>query len=119
VDVHRLEQVFRNVLENAIHACREKGTITIRCTNTEWQGEPAVRVAVQDDGAGMTDDIATQIFEPFFTTKQKGTGLGMAIVHRIIAAHAGCISAGSLKPRGSEILLILPCHTSIRNAVRF
>ena len=119
VDVHRLEQVFRNVLENAIHACREKGTITIRCTNTEWRGEPAVRVAVQDDGAGMTDDIATQIFEPFFTTRQKGTGLGMAIVHRIIAAHAGCISAGSLKPRGSEILLIIPCHTPIRNAVRF
>lgn len=119
VDVHRFEQVFRNILENAIHACRENGTITIRCTAAELQGEPAVRVAVQDDGIGMSEEIAKQVFEPFFTTKQKGTGLGMAIVQRIVTAHAGCISAGAVKPRGAEIVLIIPCHTQIRNAVRF
>jgi len=119
VDVHRLEQVFRNVLENALHACRETGTITIRCKSTEWEGQPAVCVVVQDDGIGMTEDIANQIFEPFFTTKQRGTGLGMAIVQRIITAHAGCISARAVKPCGAEIQLILPCQAQIRNAVRF
>jgi two-component system sensor kinase FixL len=118
VDVHRMEQVFRNILENAIHACGETGVITIRSSITEWQGEPAGRIAVQDDGAGMTPEIAQQVFEPFFTTKQKGTGLGMAIVNRIMTAHAGFVSAGILTPKGAEIVLIVPLRMPIRNAVR-
>ena len=118
VDIHRMEQVFRNILENAIHACGETGVITIRSSITEWQGEPAGRIAVQDDGAGMTPEIAQQVFEPFFTTKQKGTGLGMAIVNRIMTAHAGFVSAGILTPRGAEIVLIVPLRMPVRNAVR-
>jgi signal transduction histidine kinase len=118
VDIHRMEQVFRNILENAIHACGETGVITIRSSITEWQGEPAGRIAVQDDGAGMTPEIAQQVFEPFFTTKQKGTGLGMAIVNRIMTAHAGFVSAGILTPRGAEIVLMVPLRMPVRNAVR-
>lgn len=118
VDVHRMEQVFRNILENAIHACGDKGVITIRSSITEWQGEPAGRIAVQDDGVGLTPEIAQQVFEPFFTTKQKGTGLGMAIVNRIMTAHAGFVSAGILTPKGAEIVLIVPLRMPIRNAVR-
>ena len=119
VDVHRMEQVFRNILENAIHACGETGVITIRSSITEWQGEPAGRIAVQDNGVGMTPEIAQQVFEPFFTTKQKGTGLGMAIVNRIMTAHAGFVSAGILTPKGAEIVLIVPLRMPIRNAVRY
>ena len=118
VDVHRMEQVFRNILENAIHACGETGVITIRSSITEWQGEPAGRIAVQDNGVGMTPEIAQHVFEPFFTTKQKGTGLGMAIVNRIITAHAGFVSAGILTLKGAEIVLIVPLRMPIRNAVR-
>jgi nitrogen fixation/metabolism regulation signal transduction histidine kinase len=66
----------------------------------------------------MTPEIAQQIFEPFFTTKQKGTGLGMAIVNRIMTAHAGFVSAGILTPKGAEIVLIVPLRMPIRNAVR-
>lgn len=119
VDVHRMGQVFRNVLENAIHACSESGTITIQCSETEWQGETAARIAVRDDGVGMSPEIAQQIFEPFFTTKQKGTGLGMAIVQRIMVAHGGSVSAGAVVPQGAEIVLIIPVQTGVRNAVRF
>ena len=119
VDVHRMEQVFRNVLENAIHACREYGVITIHCTAAELLGHEAARITIQDTGTGMTDDIARQIFEPFFTTKQKGTGLGMAIAHRIMTAHGGAISAHAVQPRGAEIILVIPSRTLIRNAVRF
>ena len=118
VDVHRMEQVFRNILENAIHACGETGVITIRSSITEWQGQPAGRIAVQDNGVGMTPEIAQHVFEPFFTTKQKGTGLGMAIVNRIITAHAGFVSAGILTLKGAEIVLIVPLRMPIRNAVR-
>lgn len=118
VDVHRMEQVFRNILENAVHACGEAGVITVCSSLIDWHGEPAARIAVQDNGVGMTPEIAQQIFEPFFTTKQRGTGLGMAIVNRIMTAHAGFVSAGILTPKGAEIVLIVPIRMPIRNAVR-
>lgn len=119
IDVHRIEQVFRNVLENAIHTCSADGVITIHCSVIDWQGEPGIRIAVTDNGKGMSDEIADKIFEPFFTTKQKGTGLGMAIAHRIMTAHGGSISAKTIQPCGAEILLIIPSEAAIRNAVRF
>jgi PAS domain S-box-containing protein len=119
VDVHRMEQVLRNILENAIHACSDDGIISVQISAAELQGEPAARIVIRDDGVGMTPAIAKRIFEPFFTTKQKGTGLGMAIVHRILTAHAGVISAGSTSEGGAEIVLIIPTRATIRNAVRF
>ncbi|MBC7965481.1 MAG: hypothetical protein H7Z17_06080, partial [Fuerstia sp.] len=73
---------------------------------------------IEDDGSGMTQEIASQIFEPFFTTKQKGTGLGMAIVHRIMTAHGGSVMARPLEHGGSQIVLLFPRTAAIRNAVR-
>jgi C4-dicarboxylate-specific signal transduction histidine kinase len=112
-----MEQVFRNILENAIHACGETGVITIHSSITEWQGESAGRIAVQDDGVGLTPEIAQQVFEPFFTTKQKGTGLGMAIVNRIMTAHAGFVSAGILTPRAQRLCSLF--HFGCRLGMRF
>ena len=121
VDVHRMEQVFRNILENAIHACSgqsESGRVVVQCSRTEANGLPAAKISVKDNGPGMSTQVASQIFEPFFTTKQKGTGLGMAIVHRIMTAHGGSIAARSITPHGAEILLVVPLKTPVRNAVR-
>lgn len=117
-DVHRMEQVFRNIFENAIHACGDTGTVTIRCQAETLNGQPAIRVLVSDDGPGMKADILRKIFEPFFTTKQKGTGLGMAIVHRIMTALGGVISAGAGPAGGAEISLLFPCRPQNRNAFR-
>ena len=119
VDVHRMEQVFRNILENAIHASAIDGTITIQSKAIECQGESVARISIRDTGKGMTSEIAHQIFEPFFTTKQKGTGLGMAIVHRIMTAHGGSVTAAPADGLGAEIILVLPARTAVRNAVRF
>jgi PAS domain S-box-containing protein len=118
VDVHRVEQVMRNILENAIHACGTKGTITVSCKEAQCATDPAVMITIADDGSGMTQEIANQIFEPFFTTKQKGTGLGMAIVHRIMTAHGGSVMARPLEHGGSQIVLLFPRRAAIRNAVR-
>lgn len=118
VDVHRIEQVMRNVLENAIHACGGRGTITVSCKEARCGTEPAAMITIDDDGAGMPPEVADQIFEPFFTTKQKGTGLGLAIVHRIMTAHGGSITARPLERGGSQIALLIPRRTEIRNAVR-
>ena len=104
VDPSRLEQVFRNVLENSLAACRDPVEITIGCAPAEIDGHPALRVAVRDDGPEQRQ----RLFEPFFTTKTKGTGLGLSIAKRIVEAHGGRIAVGEGGGPGTEILLTLP-----------
>jgi signal transduction histidine kinase len=106
VDAFRLEQVFRNILENALAACADPVRIAIRGHATELAGQPAVRIAVRDNGPGLNPEQARRIFDPFFTTKSKGTGLGMAIAKRIVEAHGGRIAVGA--GPGAEILITLP-----------
>jgi two-component system sensor kinase FixL len=108
VDAFRLEQVFRNILENALAACRDPVRVTIACAETWLEGQPAVCVAVRDNGPGLGPEQRQRIFEPFFTTKTKGTGLGMAIARRIIEAHGGRIAVGEGTGTGAEIVITLP-----------
>jgi len=113
LDQFRLEQVFRNILENSLAACPDPVRIEVHCTEAEIGGRPAVRVAVRDNGPGLNAEQRRRIFDPFFTTKTKGTGLGMAIAKRIVEAHGGQIAGGSASrggnpPCGAEILIVLP-----------
>ncbi len=107
VDVNALEQVFRNILENAIAACPDPGEIVIRCTATTLERQEAVRVVVRDNGPGFDAEVKRNIFEPFYTTKTKGTGLGMAIARRIVEAHGGLIAVSDRSP-GAELQLTIP-----------
>jgi signal transduction histidine kinase len=107
-DPNALEQVFRNVLENAIVACPEQGRIMIRCLPVRLAGEAAIEIRVADDGPGLEADVREKIFEPFFTTKTKGTGLGLAIARRLVEAHGGSITAGEGDGAGTEILIVVP-----------
>jgi signal transduction histidine kinase/DNA-binding response OmpR family regulator len=106
VDQFRLEQVFRNILDNALAACADPVQITIHCVETSLGGRPAIRVSVRDNGPGLSLEQQQRIFDPFFTTKTKGTGLGMAIAKRIIEAHGGQISARA--GQGAELIILLP-----------
>lgn len=108
VDHFRLEQVFRNILENALAACPDPVQISVQTSETVLDGHSALRIAVRDSGPGLTSEQAKRIFEPFFTTKTKGTGLGMAIAKRIIEAHGGQIGVGNSNGRGAEIVITLP-----------
>jgi PAS domain S-box-containing protein len=109
IDPFRLEQVFRNILENSLAACPDPVRIEVRCTETFLDGRPAVCVSVHDNGPGLSAEQRQRIFEPFYTTKTKGTGLGMAIARRIVEAHGGRIAVGpSGSVRGAEILITLP-----------
>jgi two-component system, LuxR family, sensor kinase FixL len=108
IDSFRLEQVFRNIFENALAACRDPAEITVTSSGAALEGLPAVCVSVTDNGPGMSAEQRQRIFEPFYTTKTKGTGLGMAIAHRIIEAHGGRISAGAAPQQGAEIVILLP-----------
>lgn len=107
VDRFRMEQVFRNIFENALAAAPEPVQVTVTCRATEIDHRPALLIACRDNGPGLTPQQRTQIFEPFYTTKPRGTGLGMAIAKRIVEAHDGTIAIGT-RPGGAEILIALP-----------
>jgi hypothetical protein len=105
-DRFALGQVFRNVFENALEVSPPGATVTVRCAVERNHRGEEVLLAIEDEGPGLTAQQAQRIFEPFFTTKAKGTGLGMAIVQRIVHSHGGSIAAAS--PRGARIEIRLP-----------
>jgi PAS domain S-box-containing protein len=106
VDRFVMEQVFRNIFENALEVTPPHGSVFVHCSNGMANGRSMLRVLIRDEGPGLTPVQQSRIFEPFFTTKSKGTGLGMALCHRIVAAHDGMIEATS--PGGAQIEISLP-----------
>lgn len=125
VDNVKIEQVFVNVLLNAIQAMPDGGTLYIRSNQAQLSkagnrvgrrngdyfevGEMAVAVEIEDTGAGVSETDLTRIFEPFFTTKEvgKGTGLGLSIVKNIIDIHRGIIEIESKEGRGTKVTIKL------------
>lgn len=112
VDALALQQVFGNVLENALDAGRDPVIIEVHYGAAEIAGRPALRMAIRDHGPGLTPDQQRRIFDACYTTKARGTGLGMALAKRLIAAHAGRISVGTTAGVGTEILVTLPRRQS-------
>lgn len=108
VDSHRIGQLFRNILENAIAACNGEGDIRATVEKTSVDGQDYIECVISDRGHGMNAETLTRVFEPFYTTKQSGTGLGMAICKRIIDAHEGRIEASSDPTKGTDITIRLP-----------
>lgn len=108
IDRHRLSQVFRNILENAVAVLPEYGgVIDVTSRKIVEEGVGWIEVTVADNGPGMTEEQKARIYEPFYTTKTRGTGLGMAIVRRIMEAHGGSNSVGSPEI-GAQIILRFP-----------
>lgn len=106
VDAERLEQVFNNLIINAIQAMPGGGQVTLQLAD---QPEQAILViTLTDTGPGIDPAILNRIFEPFFTTKSKGTGLGLSIVRRIVELHQGTIEVTSLAGQGTKFVLSLP-----------
>ena len=108
VDRSRLEQVFRNILENALAACPDPVEITCRLCDAELNNQRAARIELQDNGPGLSREQYLKIFDPFFTTKSDGTGLGMAICKQIVEAHGGTIAVESPPRAGAKFVITLP-----------
>ena len=112
VDPGRLQQVVLNLLNNAIYAISEvsdgrAGEIVIACSP---EGTDKVRIAITDNGAGISEDQRKLIFTPFFTTKPagSGTGLGLSVCHGIVNSMMGVLDFTSAKGQGSTFFLLLP-----------
>ncbi|NJN21731.1 MAG: HAMP domain-containing protein [Leptolyngbya sp. RL_3_1] len=111
----QLNQVFSNIITNAIDAMeeanRELKKITIK---TGLRSAQTAQISFADTGPGMNDTVKQKIFDPFFTTKVvgKGTGLGLGICYQIIQKHAGTIEAHSTVGQGTEFRITLPVHSS-------
>jgi signal transduction histidine kinase len=106
VDGDQVQQVFLNLVENAIHATPSGGRITIRSVRRATP--PEIVVTVADTGSGMPPEQMARIFEPFFTTKAKGTGLGLFVAHGIVQRHGGTIEVESEPGRGTRFRVALP-----------
>ncbi len=112
-DYRALEQVFTNLVNNAIEAMETTGgMLSIKLRHAAGGDEQAhVEVSISDTGPGIPTELREKIFEPFFTTKQHGTGLGLAIVKRIVTAHKGSISVNSILG-GTNFVVQFPCAAS-------
>jgi len=107
----QMEQVLLNLVLNARDAMPGGGKVSIRTSNVELPGsQPFVRLAVEDNGAGMDPDIAEHLFEPFFTSKRRGAGkgLGLAVVHAMVSAADGLINVDSNPGAGSLFEIFFP-----------
>ena len=104
----KINQVFLNLINNAVQAIEERGTITLTTRHLPERG--GVSVAIADTGRGIPAEHLHRIFEPFFTTKAigKGTGLGLSITYGIIEEHGGTIEVESTPGQGTCFLITLP-----------
>jgi two-component system sensor histidine kinase HydH len=103
-DPNQLKQVLLNLVKNALEATDKKGKIRLSSGTQDAQ----VWFAVQDTGKGMPQEVLEKIFHPFYTTKDKGTGLGLAVINKIVTDHHGTITVDSLAGSGSTFTVRLP-----------
>ena len=106
-DCSLMQQSILNLVKNAMQAMpqdREKPSIVI----STFIESDMVKISVQDNGCGMTEDQMSKIFEPYYTTKSSGTGLGLTVLFKIMKQHGGDVTVHSTQGEGSEFILQIP-----------
>jgi signal transduction histidine kinase len=108
LDKDRIKQVFINIIMNSVQSIALNGTITIQTRYKEKDNEVEVKFA--DTGTGIPEDVISQTFQPFFTTRDKGLGLGLNIIYKIVKEHGGYILLSSKEGHGTEMKLSFPVY---------
>ena len=99
-----LYQAFSNILMNAMQAMPEGGSIYIEVSARA----NVLTIIFADEGKGIPDEVLKKIWEPFFTTKEKGSGLGLPIVKKIVEGHGGTVGIGNGREKGAQVTVTLP-----------
>ena len=107
-DREQIEQVLLNLILNAADAMPEGGTLRLSAALEEYNGETHLVLAVRDNGQGMTAEQVANLFAPFLTYKDSGTGIGLAIVKKIMENHQGKVEVESKLGQGSKFTLLFP-----------
>ena len=113
LDISKMEKVFTNIIQNAIDAIPEKGTIEVRSV---LQGSD-VEFKFADSGTGIPENVLSKIFSPLITTKAKGMGMSLAICKRIVDAHGGKTAVESAVGKGTTFTITLPTKPKTEFAV--
>ncbi len=105
MDRRLMRRALHNLIENAVQAMDQQGTITITVAKVEQE----IVIAIKDDGPGIALQDQTKVFDAYFSTKDRGTGLGLAIAKRTIEEHGGLIAMDSECKQGARVIIKLPC----------
>lgn len=113
VDKQRMQQVFINLLKNAVDACEGVGKVWISARDYLVNKRLEVEILVSDNGPGIPEEQLQKIFDPFYTSKDvgKGSGLGLFIVHDIVESHGGSVIVDSRLNEGTTFIIWLPGKT--------
>jgi two-component system sensor histidine kinase HydH len=113
VDPDKIKQVLLNIFLNSLAALKEGGKLTIELS----RGTDNLTVIISDNGAGIEKMDLPKIYDPYFTSKPAGTGLGLAVVQKIMEAHGGRINVESTARKGTKVFLYFPLYdiTKLRN----
>jgi len=104
----QLQQVFFNIITNAIQSMAGRAPSERRLRIASEASGDAIEVTIEDAGCGMSEETLARIFRPFFTTKASGMGVGLAICRSIIELHGGSLEARSVEGAGSTFLVRIP-----------
>ncbi len=109
-DREEIEEIFLNLINNALDAMGQRGVLRVRTFLTELNGKKAVGAEIEDNGCGIPAENIDKIFQPFFSTKgeSRGTGLGLAIVEQIVKNYGGIIQVESQEGKGAMFRLLFP-----------
>jgi two-component system, sporulation sensor kinase E len=110
IDKNQMMEVFLNIILNSIEAMPKGGELSISCNSyqDEKKGRDFVQVCVSDTGCGIPPENLSSIFDRYYTTKREGTGLGLAVVERIVKAHGGFVEVESQPEKGTRFFVNLP-----------
>jgi len=103
-----IRQVIWNLILNAVQAMPEKGILKIETRQVFNNKKKYLEILISDTGCGIEEKNQDKVFEPFYTTKENGTGLGMAIVNRIVKSHMGQVRIKSKPGKGTDCIMLLP-----------
>jgi PAS domain S-box-containing protein len=108
MDARLMRQVFFNIANNAVQAMPQGGKLRVFVRSERSRPEPRIQVVFEDTGHGIPASVMSRVFEPFFTTRARGTGLGLALVKRIVEGHRGDVDVSSTPANGTRVIVAWP-----------